>query len=1179
MIPLTDKPPVNVLEDAEYYFGKDESLKAAFTVNAVGDTIEPSITTEHKSNGSYGMQLDYEFGANYYAGVTKTLAGTDLSSFDALQAWVKGDGSGNKLTFQFRLADNSVWEAVKTLNGTEGQTIQVKYDEFAQPEWDTPVEAMDMSDVREFSLYVSSDAAATANAGTVYLDNIRVASSTKLDNYESYGGYDTLVQKAYSRNTGGGQFDVSLTSEHKSEGAYGLKLDYDVAAAGYAGATLSPNYLGLNGYDGFSMWFKPDDSRNKLVIQFTTEDGKYWETSTTIKGTDARLVYVPFSKFRHPGWYGGDPNATPDVSKKIIAFSTYINKDEGVTRETSGTVYIDDINGADFEARLASSEVSIEAQDGASVTAFPYTVAGMGPANEYVAIAVGQQKFYALADSEGNWTYDIPRMVNGEERVIKAAVELYDETAVVSDTVTVNVDVPGNTYQEETPGGGEEEPPVDTTNYAVNGGFEVVAQEGVWPLLPQGWSHVDAAGEAVTDGKVKLEGNARTGNYKLVHYNGGPYEAITSQTVTGLSEGIYEVTAWTQSKTGNPQLAEMSVRSDDDDAVVEAIEPGEGTWVQQKLTNIAVTNGTLTIAFRSKNVAGDFWIGVDDVELRRIGDINYAANGSFESFTADVSTGALLADQWESVDASGEPVTDGTAKVEASASSHSGDYQLAHWNEAAYVVTTSQEVTGLKDGVYELRAWTRSKGGQTKAELTASGYGGAKLVEAIEAGESTWVQQKISGIEVTEGKLTIGIHSDSPAGMWIVVDDVELVRTGDLPDDGGGNGDGDNGNGNGGNTGGGGVIMPGASDEPKPYTKAQIQASMKDGEMALTANEAGVRIPADIASWIGENELRVQAGGAELVIPAGVLEQLAGLVSEGELADASIEIAMTKLETDAYGQLLDEAAEKRGAVIKSAGHVYEFSLRVIDAAGEAAELSELASPVMVKLLKDAKGADGFTGIYYISDNGDIEYAGRLTEDGYIVAAVQHFSKYGVLSYSKSFQDVADTHWASHAVKELAAMGIVQGVTFDEFRPGGSVTRAEFAAMLVRALGLQADGEEEPAFADVAADSWYAGAVAAAAEYGIVQGRGGNLFAPEVTITREEMAVMLVRAAELIVGEPLVAEEDAIFVDGGEISEWAKDAVNVAYALELVQGDEMGRFKPQGTATRAHSAQVIHRLVQ
>ncbi|WP_327196523.1 S-layer homology domain-containing protein [Paenibacillus vortex] len=140
-----------------------------------------------------------------------------------------------------------------------------------------------------------------------------------------------------------------------------------------------------------------------------------------------------------------------------------------------------------------------------------------------------------------------------------------------------------------------------------------------------------------------------------------------------------------------------------------------------------------------------------------------------------------------------------------------------------------------------------------------------------------------------------------------------------------------------------------------------------------------------------------------------------------------------------------------------------------------------------------------------------------------------------------------------------------------------MTRAEFAAMLVRLLDLQA--ERSAPFADVASGKWYAEAVAAASESGIVNGLGQDRFAPEAPIKRQEMAAMLVRAYAYAMKqqqENLGASSG--FTDIAESPDWVQEAVETAYALGFIQGRTPSRFAPEGLTTRAESAQVIYNLL-
>ena len=161
--------------------------------------------------------------------------------------------------------------------------------------------------------------------------------------------------------------------------------------------------------------------------------------------------------------------------------------------------------------------------------------------------------------------------------------------------------------------------------------------------------------------------------------------------------------------------------------------------------------------------------------------------------------------------------------------------------------------------------------------------------------------------------------------------------------------------------------------------------------------------------------------------------------------------------------------------------------------------------------------------------------------------MSHFSYYAVLEYDKSFADLAG-HWAEQGVKELTAKHIVNGTSDTKFSPHQPLTRAQFAAMLVRALGLEST--QGAAFTDVDGDAWYASAVAAASQHGLVNGRGKETFAPNAAITREELAVMLYRAYQTK-GDASSLEGAPDLKDNQQISPWTLQEVNEALAL----GDE------------------------
>ncbi len=171
-----------------------------------------------------------------------------------------------------------------------------------------------------------------------------------------------------------------------------------------------------------------------------------------------------------------------------------------------------------------------------------------------------------------------------------------------------------------------------------------------------------------------------------------------------------------------------------------------------------------------------------------------------------------------------------------------------------------------------------------------------------------------------------------------------------------------------------------------------------------------------------------------------------------------------------------------------------------------------------------------------------------------------------------FADMAN-HWAKDAVAELVEKGILKGVSEDRFAPQNAVKRAECAAIAQRAFGLS-DTAEKTIYGDCKSDDWFFDSVAAVSNAGYMKGADG-LFRPNDPITREELAVLMVRICQ---EEVKPAEENVKFADSAEISPWAAEYVGTAAALGLVNGDENGNFNPRKTATRAETAVCIKRLL-
>lgn len=169
----------------------------------------------------------------------------------------------------------------------------------------------------------------------------------------------------------------------------------------------------------------------------------------------------------------------------------------------------------------------------------------------------------------------------------------------------------------------------------------------------------------------------------------------------------------------------------------------------------------------------------------------------------------------------------------------------------------------------------------------------------------------------------------------------------------------------------------------------------------------------------------------------------------------------------------------------------------------------------------------------------------------------------------------DMHWAKNDIEILAASGVIQGRGNGLFEPDALITRAEFCAFIARAFELAPIFYDGP-FADIKSYNWYSGAVAVLTKHGIAQGVNETTFCPELPITREEMAVIIMRAYRKTNAQS--GYNSINFLDEVEISPWAKTDVNESSALTLINGFPDGKFKPKQNTTRAEAAVTIKRML-
>jgi hypothetical protein len=183
---------------------------------------------------------------------------------------------------------------------------------------------------------------------------------------------------------------------------------------------------------------------------------------------------------------------------------------------------------------------------------------------------------------------------------------------------------------------------------------------------------------------------------------------------------------------------------------------------------------------------------------------------------------------------------------------------------------------------------------------------------------------------------------------------------------------------------------------------------------------------------------------------------------------------------------------------------------------------------------------------------------------------------------KRFLDT-ENHWAKKEIDSLVEKGIITGMTDTEFRPQEKITRAQFAKLLVTALGIEESKGAALSFEDMPAGAWYHDAVAAAVNTGLITGYSDLVFAPDENITREQMASIISRALQMKSTETVddgdIGQIINKFRDKGDISPWARQGTALAVSRGIVSGVSADTFAPRASATRAEAAVMILRLYE
>lgn len=347
----------------------------------------------------------------------------------------------------------------------------------------------------------------------------------------------------------------------------------------------------------------------------------------------------------------------------------------------------------------------------------------------------------------------------------------------------------------------------------------------------------------------------------------------------------------------------------------------------------------------------------------------------------------------------------------------------------------------------------------------------------------------------------------------------------------------DTGSGSGGGSAGGGGTSPSGPErtsvtetkgsDGRNLTLVSADAGVMEAEIAALQGKAAPvlsyeipgREPAGIVSLPGTALRKAVAGspGAILSVTShlGAIELPAGLLEADLPAEGSFDLLVQIGQTSA-GETADLAARaaKEGMQVQGMPVAFRVSLKT---GSETKEIGGFGSYVRRTVnLPGAVDPDRATAVELDPASGELRFVpSRFESSGAAHRAVirdRSGGTYAVVTSDVSFPDLA-SHWSRKDVEQLAAKRIVDGMGAGGFSPDEALTRAQFAALLTRALAL----DPAPAaadFTDIPGDAWYAGAVGAAVQARLADGFETGEFRPGEVLTREQMSVMLMRAVKL-----------------------------------------------------------------
>lgn len=307
------------------------------------------------------------------------------------------------------------------------------------------------------------------------------------------------------------------------------------------------------------------------------------------------------------------------------------------------------------------------------------------------------------------------------------------------------------------------------------------------------------------------------------------------------------------------------------------------------------------------------------------------------------------------------------------------------------------------------------------------------------------------------------------------------------------------------------------------------------------------------------------------------------LGSQIELKDIKVSVRIAEPPADTV-KIVEDTANKSGYQIVVKPVEFEITCK---SGGKTVAVSKFNSYVeRTVAIPDGIDPSKITTGIVLNTDGTFRHVPTqvVKVDGKYYAKINSLtnSTYSVIWNPVKFADVVK-HWAQAAINDMGSRMVVTGIGNGDYEPERSITRAEFAAIVVRAMGLT-QGKTESSFVDVSLNDWFNGYIDTATAYGLITGYDANSYGPNDTITREQAMAILARAMKFTglrinLTDSEINELISKYSDGAAVSDYAMTSVAACIKTGIMNGTTAATISPKDYVTRAEVAVMVQRLLQ